>query len=472
MAETRGELFDTREECAAFYSREENFARLSEGEIGDNLMYKYRAKASFFAWPEVCAGAMEATRAMLERRGLTAEIEGFDRFWADLHRFVEAQHASGASSAEITAPVEACLRYDIKSWIAAGHPVDIARFQLAEETPFLFSLTQEGAQELEAALDVWTSKLTGLTKLVTRIRIDSQVRHCRAADASSATPARLVNGPTLEAPNPLTPRKRALARLLRALGLISVADHLRYVATVIRYRAVNRRFARENPEFPLPPARLIYDATSTVHWPSYHELGRLDAEFMAGLILTHCTARPARVLDWGCGPARMIRHMPALLEPLSPELVGTDYNRETIAWCERALPEIEFQPNDLAPPLPFEDDSIDVLYCWSVFTHLSEEMHHRWLAEIIRVLKPGGLLVAMMCGDGHRFRLRPEELAPYDAGQLVVRSRAKEGKRTFAVFHSPGFVRKFLGDAFEILDRIPGARGTPRVHTAWVARLR
>ena len=36
------ELFPTREACVEFYSQPENFERLLRGEIGDNLMYKYR----------------------------------------------------------------------------------------------------------------------------------------------------------------------------------------------------------------------------------------------------------------------------------------------------------------------------------------------------------------------------------------------------------------------------------------------
>ena len=58
--ETEGELFPTRQECIAFYSEPSNFEKLLEGRIGDNLMNKYRAIASFHLWPELCALAMDA----------------------------------------------------------------------------------------------------------------------------------------------------------------------------------------------------------------------------------------------------------------------------------------------------------------------------------------------------------------------------------------------------------------------------
>ena len=38
--------------------------------------------------------------------------------------------------------------------------------------------------------------------------------------------------------------------------------------------------------------------------------------------------------------------------------------------------------------------SFDLIYSYSVFSHLAEEIHLRWLAEFHRLLRPGGLLVA------------------------------------------------------------------------------
>jgi len=65
LEETQGELFPSPAACVEFYSQPQNFERLLKGEIGDNLMYKYRAFASFHAWPEICRLAMETTRRLL-----------------------------------------------------------------------------------------------------------------------------------------------------------------------------------------------------------------------------------------------------------------------------------------------------------------------------------------------------------------------------------------------------------------------
>ncbi len=174
--ETTNELFPDRQSCVDFYSQAENFERLKRGEIGDNLMYKYRAKASFFSWEMICEMAMNKTREMLLQRGIVNEMPDFEAFWKDFYHYVEARHASGQVSEQVLAPVHIDLSYDIKAWIDEGYSNDISAYKLQTPRSMLFHLSEEGYHELEAAFDVWSNQLVGLTKLVTRIRISSQVR--------------------------------------------------------------------------------------------------------------------------------------------------------------------------------------------------------------------------------------------------------------------------------------------------------
>jgi len=177
--ETRGELFDSAEALFSFYSQPENFERLEAGEIGDNLMYKYRANASFFVWPAVCAMGMAATRRLLEDRTLDTTLDDFGIFWTDLTRFVEAQHAHGTTPETILASARFDLRFDLPKWVESGRPADLGRFRLAAPTMFEASLPEESAREIRGLFDVWTTSLQGLTKGVTRIRAGAQVRICR-----------------------------------------------------------------------------------------------------------------------------------------------------------------------------------------------------------------------------------------------------------------------------------------------------
>ena len=178
VAETRGELFPNREACFAFYNRPENFKRLLESEIGDNLMHKYHAIASFLLWPELCAVAMGALKKLAVERGVSKQVPDFDTFWHNLTRYLELQHANGASDKEILGARWEESRYEIPRWISDNTPIDVSEYRLSEPITMMFELDLEGHEGLAAALKVYGTDVKSLTKLVSRVRRNWQVRKC------------------------------------------------------------------------------------------------------------------------------------------------------------------------------------------------------------------------------------------------------------------------------------------------------
>ena len=121
-----------------------------------------------------------------------------------------------------------------------------------------------------------------------------------------------------------------------------------------------------------------------------------------------------RVMDFGCGWGRIIRFFLRDVEP--GNLVGCDCYAEALeaarngnAWCD-------FRLIDPMPPSSFASESFDVIYLYSVFSHLSEEAHLKWLKEFHRLLRPGGLLFVttrkrdfiLQCAELRRRRDVPE----------------------------------------------------------------
>jgi radical SAM superfamily enzyme YgiQ (UPF0313 family) len=182
VRETKGEIFDSEEECRAWLSDGERFNQLRRGQIGDNLMYKYRAIASFFVWDEVCRLALDATKRLLESRGAAEQIGDFDSLWRDLNHYVHAKHATGTDMRDLTRTVEVTMRHNIPAWIQDGAPLDVSPYRFTEPRKFVFRLGPDETRELEGALQVWTAKAIGLSKLITRIRYTAQVRDCKLAD--------------------------------------------------------------------------------------------------------------------------------------------------------------------------------------------------------------------------------------------------------------------------------------------------
>ena len=259
--------------------------------------------------------------------------------------------------------------------------------------------------------------------------------------------------------------------LLRRTGTLGLAERVRFRAKVRATRANNEVFQRHNPGFAVPPESLAFDAYSAPDWAFYHESGLGTAGFLAGLAHEYCRPTGAwlNVYEWGCGPGRVIRHMPSTLGA-DARIFGSDYNADTISWCSRHLPGITFATNGLQPPLPYEDDSFHFAYSISVFTHLAEATGLSWTTELHRVMKPGGILVVTTSGDSaFESEMLPRERDEYVRTGVVVRGDYAEGKKMFLTRHSPAYVRTKLLAKFDIVEHRPAA--FPFIaQDYWVAR--
>lgn len=188
----------------------------------------------------------------------------------------------------------------------------------------------------------------------------------------------------------------------------------------------------------------MYAGTS---FSQYWGMGMQTAAVIAGKIDAHVEAGAPRVADWGCGLARVIRHLPERYRR-----TGFDYNLHAINWCKEEIEGVEFYHNNLMPPLPAAAASFDALYALSVFTHLSEAAHDAWIGEIERVLAPGGVFLGAFHMVPPAGQLLPDEQSRFEAGQLVVRGGVKEGSRTYTAHHPEPYLREKLLVNFDIIE--------------------
>ena len=97
-----------------------------------------------------------------------------------------------------------------------------------------------------------------------------------------------------------------------------------------------------------------------------------------------------RALDFGCGFGRILRFF---MKDIAPgNLVGTDVDPSFIDICNSLFSGVRFDVNAPYPPLDWPDASFDLIYAYSVFTHLSEEAHRQWLKELRRIARPGAII--------------------------------------------------------------------------------
>ncbi|MBK9151452.1 MAG: class I SAM-dependent methyltransferase [Saprospiraceae bacterium] len=248
--------------------------------------------------------------------------------------------------------------------------------------------------------------------------------------------------------------KGIISTALRKLRLLYFADRMRYHFLRVKNFRKNRQFKMQHPDVALPPDDLMYESFQ-IDYHKYYKEGREVARWLIDLLRRHKDLHRLRILDWGCGPGRVIRHLPELAGS-DNTYYATDYNPRSIVWCSKHLKGIAFNLNGIEASLPYPDDHMDVIYGISVFTHLSESGHHDWYEELLRILRPGGIMLLTTQGDNFISKLTASELSEYHSGRLIVRGNVKEGHRIWSAFHPEAFMRA-LFSGVEILEHISPA---------------
>jgi SAM-dependent methyltransferase len=207
---------------------------------------------------------------------------------------------------------------------------------------------------------------------------------------------------------------------------------------------------------PYPPPELVgYVGTAPRgrELPFYELVGASARELICSMLPGDWTFEGKRVLDFGCGAGRVIRHFAAEAE--NAEFAGCDIDQASIRWAHGNLtPPFRFFQNDELPPLDEREASFDLIYGMSVFTHLPDTWSE-WLLELHRVLRPGGFLVLSFLGEGMVEHLTGE---PYDddrigKNEIGIGTPWSEGGP--CVLHSPWWIRAHWGRAYEVIDLLP-----------------
>jgi SAM-dependent methyltransferase len=202
------------------------------------------------------------------------------------------------------------------------------------------------------------------------------------------------------------------------------------------------------------PDRLRNPARWDEPFQAIHNVGGGDFDQMGKVLLnqlaTFASLSPdSDVLDIGCGTGRLAKPLSEYLRP-SSTYIGFDVSLTAIVSCRRRIgrrrPNFTFVKADIANreynPLghiseeeycfPADDESVDVVAAFSVFSHMVQRSIDRYLLEAHRVLRSGGSFAftayaltperieAINHGEG-RFRFRP-----WSDGAMVLDHRSPE----------------------------------------------
>jgi SAM-dependent methyltransferase len=222
---------------------------------------------------------------------------------------------------------------------------------------------------------------------------------------------------------------------------------------------------------PMPPAELMVAVAGTADQVGFSQVGAEHAGRFRTLAERHGKGLGGAqtVLDFGCGCGRIARWLgPEVIEG-GGQFLGSDLNPRLLSWCAQNLPGRYFT-NGLQPPLDLADGAVDLVYAYSVLTHLTEKVARAWLAEMARVVRPGGL--ALMSFSDETFTQAggpPGVAAQLEQRDYVVWNNAMEGSNYMSAWTTAEHFTRMASPLFDVLEI---ARGTPEAPAQAIGALR
>ncbi|MDB4805125.1 methyltransferase domain-containing protein [bacterium] len=170
------------------------------------------------------------------------------------------------------------------------------------------------------------------------------------------------------------------------------------------------------------------------------------------------------ILDFGCSTGRVLRHFEFERKSQGWNLYGCDIQARCIEWIRHHFHEyFNVISCSTIPHLQYQDNTFDVIYGFSVFTHIKYQWD-AWLMELRRVLKPGGLLIQTIHTEtawDTYYRSRDEEWVKSSHTPRVYETPVMDVDYLYYgdVSHSQIFWKKqiavkFWGRYFEVLERM------------------
>ena len=180
--ETESELWDSEEDLLKYYRNEKNYKKLKDGDVGGNLIYKYKVKAIIehskdwlpFLKDELYNAIIKNTDNIKNVDLIKSEID-------DIANFSSLKLHGLLNPLIDTKPIEAYFNYDIISWID-NYTEDkhLRKYKFQKSKKFVFEYTTDQIVVRDDVFKRYGTSINSLSKIVTRIsNLESQFRKVR-----------------------------------------------------------------------------------------------------------------------------------------------------------------------------------------------------------------------------------------------------------------------------------------------------
>ena len=171
MEETVNELWESEEELVKFYRKDENYMKLLRGEVGGNLIYKYKGLSLAFTvseWVEYVGQTLgsyvneDRVETDNDKTTMLREIDTLIEF--------ELKRLAGVLDADAdTSPLFMKSDFDILCWLRDDDGRPLADFRAQEEISYQFAFTKLQMSERQDYFKRYGTSASALSKIVTRV---------------------------------------------------------------------------------------------------------------------------------------------------------------------------------------------------------------------------------------------------------------------------------------------------------------
>ncbi|HNX68454.1 MAG TPA: B12-binding domain-containing radical SAM protein [Candidatus Omnitrophota bacterium] len=187
LKETRDELWDSEEDLIEFFMRDENYEKLLRGELGGNLIYKYKSLGLALAaglWAEHIGNTIK--KIVSERPPHKKMIEQLHQEIDTLVSFEKNRLAGCIDSEADTSPISMLSPYDLLKWHKAEEQTPLSHFSGAAKIHYVFEYTDEQMKTRQDLFKRYGTSVSALSKIITRVgNVHSLFRTVRAVPSQS-----------------------------------------------------------------------------------------------------------------------------------------------------------------------------------------------------------------------------------------------------------------------------------------------
>jgi SAM-dependent methyltransferase len=172
------------------------------------------------------------------------------------------------------------------------------------------------------------------------------------------------------------------------------------------------RFAEEYDQLLEKNIAVTGEKPEFFHEYKIKELGRLAQER---------NLQPKSILDFGSGIGNSTpffrRYFPAA------QLAGADVSERSLEVAESRFPGMATGLRIKGERIPVSDGTFDMSFSACVFHHIPHEEHIYWLRELLRITRPGGMLVIFEHNPLNPLTVRAVNSCPFDENASLIRAK-------------------------------------------------